>query len=568
MAMGSSIDFGRQHGASIAQPALQVVQDINQPFDSPNPSRAVTAFVKMGNLIRNVLFAAWLFGFLAILAFYAAKGRSIKTAARKAAPITEGRAFEALQRLRPISVCRLRIRLASTGSSMEPGVFGIFRPVLLLPQGMADRLSDSELEAILAHELAHVRHRDNLIAAVHMFIEALFWFHPMVWWLGAKLVQERERACDEDVLRLGKDPQAYAEGILKVCEFYLESPLACVAGITGSDMKKLIHAIMTCRIGGKLGPMKKLLLAGAAIAALSFPLSIGLLSARLGRAQAQQVQDSPKPSFEVVSIKIAENCGNVAPGVRAKIPGKTSYDPGGHYSTCSQLAYIIRDAYQIEAFSPLTGVPGWSNDVLYKIEAKAEGNPDKSQMRLMVQSLIEDRFKLKIHQEKEEAPVYSLVVAKGSTKLQPAKNKQGDLITSLPPSDTKREEKIAELRSRTFTPSEMEDAMGPGYVSIAMKPSGFEFRGRAISMKIFADALSSNVRRKVLDKTGITGLYDIEMVFANPFSQQATSGAAGTEISAPTIFNALQEQLGLKLESKKAPMDHFTIDSVEKPSEN
>ena len=69
----------------------------------------------------------------------------------------------------------------------------------------------------MAHEVCHVRRRDNLTAALHMLVEAAFWFHPLVWWLGARLVAERERACDEAVLRLGRRPEAYAEGILKVC---------------------------------------------------------------------------------------------------------------------------------------------------------------------------------------------------------------------------------------------------------------------------------------------------------------------------------------------------------------
>ena len=118
------------------------------------------------------------------------------------------------------------------------GVFGILSPVLLWPRRIAERLGDEQVEAILAHELSHVRRRDNLAAALHMIVQALFWFHPLVWWLGARLVDERERACDEEVIRLGSEPQVYAESILKTCEFYVESRLACVAGVTGSDLKQ------------------------------------------------------------------------------------------------------------------------------------------------------------------------------------------------------------------------------------------------------------------------------------------------------------------------------------------
>ena len=114
---------------------------------------------------------------------------------------------------------------------------------------------------MLAHELCHVRRRDNLTAAIHMIVEAIFWFHPLVWWIGARLVEERERACDEEVLSLGNEPQVYAEGILNVCKLYLESPLRCVSGVTGSDLKKRIQAILTGRVAGELNFAKRVALA-------------------------------------------------------------------------------------------------------------------------------------------------------------------------------------------------------------------------------------------------------------------------------------------------------------------
>lgn len=83
----------------------------------------------------------------------------------------------------------------------------------------------AEIEAIIVHELCHVRRRDNLAAAMHMAIEAAFWFYPLVWWLGTRLIDERERACDEELLRLGSEPEIYADSLLKTCRFCLESPL-------------------------------------------------------------------------------------------------------------------------------------------------------------------------------------------------------------------------------------------------------------------------------------------------------------------------------------------------------
>ncbi len=151
--------------------------------------------------------------------------------------------------------------LSANLDSIEPGVFGVFRPALLLPAGIAERLDRPQLEAILAHELCHVRRRDNLTATIHMAVQAIFWFHPLVWWLGARLVDERERACDEEVLRLGNAPQVYAEGILNVCKLYMETPLACMPGVTGSNLKMRIEAIMKNQIRRELGRGSKFLLA-------------------------------------------------------------------------------------------------------------------------------------------------------------------------------------------------------------------------------------------------------------------------------------------------------------------
>jgi hypothetical protein len=120
-----------------------------------------------------------------------------------------------------------------------------------------EKLTPTQLEAVLAHELCHVRRHDNLTSAIHILVEAVFWFHPLAWWIGARLVEERERACDEEVLRLGGDPRDYADAILNICKLYVESPLTCVAGVTGADLKKRIEAIMTNRVLANLTNRKE-----------------------------------------------------------------------------------------------------------------------------------------------------------------------------------------------------------------------------------------------------------------------------------------------------------------------
>ena len=173
----------------------------------------------------------------------------------------------------------LPVPVRCVASWLEPGLVGIFRPVILMPRGIGEKLSAAEMNAILAHELCHLRRRDNLTAAIHMLAEAIFWFHPPVWWIGRRLVEERELACDESVLADGNQPHAYAQAILKVCRFYLQSPLACASGVSGADLQARVRAIMINRTAADLESGKGLLLALAALSTVALPLAGGIMTA-------------------------------------------------------------------------------------------------------------------------------------------------------------------------------------------------------------------------------------------------------------------------------------------------
>lgn len=217
-----------------------------------------------------LIWIAWACGFLAVAVSWAREWSRIRAIARAASPLPLG----------------LPIPVLSTAVPLEPGVFGIFHPVLLLPDGIATRLTKVQLRAVLTHELCHVRRRDNLTAMLHMLVEAVFWFHPLVWWLGVQIVDERERACDEEVLRGGNQAEVYAKTILKVCEFYLQPRLTCLSGITGSNLKKRMERIMRNDVGEGLKTGKKFLLATACVAALALPLMAGALTAPAAPATA------------------------------------------------------------------------------------------------------------------------------------------------------------------------------------------------------------------------------------------------------------------------------------------
>jgi beta-lactamase regulating signal transducer with metallopeptidase domain len=166
----------------------------------------------------------------------------------------------------------------ATAARIEPGVVGIFRPQLLLPEGIEQCLSPGQLAAVLAHERCHLHRRDNLTASLHMVAETLFWFFPPVWWIGARLIEERERACDEQVVREGHPVQSYAEGILNVCEHYIASRLTCVSGVSGADLRERVQNIVRRTLGEKMGVRRKLMLAATACCAVATPIAAGMIS--------------------------------------------------------------------------------------------------------------------------------------------------------------------------------------------------------------------------------------------------------------------------------------------------
>jgi beta-lactamase regulating signal transducer with metallopeptidase domain len=224
--------------------------------------------------------AVWLIGSLVLICFRISQALYVFAIAKNASPLDVDA---------PIPV-------RETGSSLEPGLFGIVSPTLLLPAGVRAQLSAAQLEAIVTHELCHWRRGDNLTAATHMLVETLFWFHPLVWWVGRQLNIERERACDEVVIQSGCDRQAYAEGILRICQRYVDSP-SCSAGVSGGNLRKRIEEIMTKPVIEKLPFAKKGLLGITVFLMLATPIALGIGNANaIGQADTLPVSEMKRYS--------------------------------------------------------------------------------------------------------------------------------------------------------------------------------------------------------------------------------------------------------------------------------
>jgi uncharacterized protein (TIGR03435 family) len=531
--IGSQLDFRTAPSATPA-PLSFVAHQMAQPFTPSIPEPGLPLVPPKPSRVPVVLLGVWLCGFMTSMLPWFNRWRRVRAALRSASPLA----------------LDLPIRAMSSSMRLEPGVFGILKPVLLLPDGLIGHLTPAQLDAVLAHELCHVRRRDNLAAAVHMVVEALFWFHPVVWWIETRMMEERERACDEEVLREARDPEVYAEGLLNVCKLYLESPLACMSGVTGANLKKRIEAIMTQRVTLNLTFAKKLLLAAAGMAAVATPILIGILNAPQARGQSQQ---GPHLAFEVASVK-----SNKTADPRQV---RWQYLPGGGLSATNVPPYVyIAEAYNIPIQSVrLSGGPDWIRSERYDIQATAEKGSipaglsrdariEKS--RLMLQTLLADRFHLTMRRETKEIPVYAVVIGKDGPKLQKSAIEEKDCPDA----------------------PDLGDATCHGFNG----GQGRGLHGKMVNMTDLVEYVSNWTDRPLLDKTGLRGLFAVETEGWQPMRQRPAR-EAGAEPTAedlrfadpttPTLF-MIFERLGLKMEPQKAPVEMFVIDHVERPTEN
>jgi uncharacterized protein (TIGR03435 family) len=265
-----------------------------------------------------------------------------------------------------------------------------------------------------------------------------------------------------------------------------------------------------------------------------------------------------KPSFEVASVK---------PSTQAGVSGVIRRTPGGRFTASNVgLRFLIQYAYRVHD-SQIIGGPSWMATERWDIEAKAEeghvappaGPIDPSsidEINLRLQSLLEDRFQLKLHYERRELPLYIMTLAKDGPKMKAVDPPPPpDQAPPLPPPDRRPE---GGLPSNSTPP--------PGTFST---PPGM-FVGTAITMPQIIYVVSRLLGRAVTDKTDLKGTFDVRLQFApesvpgNPVA--APAGASNP--AGPSIFTAIQEQLGLRIESTKGPVDVLVIDSVQKPIEN
>jgi len=519
-------------------PAAAVIEQVLTPAATAVTAVSSASTASSTALWPLLLLGVWSIGVGLVLAQWWRQWVPISRALRDARPIDIGG--------------HGGVAVRASASMIEPAVFGIWRPVLLVPEGISDRLTPAQLRALIAHERCHIRHHDNLTATLHMAVEALFWFHPLVWWLERQLIEERERACDEYVLQSGSSPQDYAEGILEVCRFAKDPSPVFVAGVTGSDLRRRIEAILRGGIGCPIDPWRLCALVIAAVASIGLPIAVGAVNA-VPRITIGQEPSVPI-AFSVASVKVNRS-GERAARTEESVPGI-------YRATNVWLSLLITYAYGIQN-NQIESAPDWTRtlsperfDVAARLEQTPPGVPDAEAKRLAMRTLLAERFKLAVKRETREVPMFALVMARRD-------GRPGPMLTRSA-TDCSPEARARDAARVAAGPSGTQAA---GFCGMRVNTGRIQFGGAPISQ--FVKQFAPDGRR-VIDRTGLTGNWEFVLTFTPDVPDLELPGQSPHAIDpdGPSLLTALQEQLGFKLEPTKGEVEVLVVERVERPTEN
>jgi uncharacterized protein (TIGR03435 family) len=443
------------------------------------------------------------------------------------------RAAESAQ---PMPVTDRPVRLLLSREVTSPIAVGFVHPAVVLPDSLIAELSAPELEHVLLHEVAHIARRDDWTNLAARLAGALLALHPVAWWILRQIEREREIACDDWVVARTGSARPYAASLARLSELKWARKQqvegnALASGIFGSSSRAAERIELLLRRGRKFSArasMTRVALCAAAM--IAFVIAGSVAPRWIAFAQRPALMQ-----FEVASIKPSP------PGRTVDQGGlRTEFSARGFRAVNLGVKDLIVAAYRRD-YSQVSGGPKWidpnmlTTDDRYNIEAKAAGEASEDQIRQMLQTLLMDRFKLAAHGESVTQTVYDLVVAKRSPRLQEVKVEQ--------------------------------------YVSKA-RTGGGRVIADQLTMRDLATHLTGQVRTPVADKTGLTGVYKFSLEWT-PESLRVpgigappANGEPGIDANGPSLFTALQEQLGLKLEPAKGTVEVLVIDHVERPSEN
>jgi uncharacterized protein (TIGR03435 family) len=428
--------------------------------------------------------------------------------------------------------------------------FGMCRPVIVLPTA-AERWRHDHLKRALAHELAHIDRADWFVQCCARVISAAYWFHPMIWALYRRLRLDAEHACDDVVIQRA-DAVAYAHQLITVAEQLTAAIPATSVSMAGQhDLVVRVSAVLdSSRPHGRAGHIATTTVIGAALLLL---FSLGPFSvAGVAQTSSTKIETAPLtrqwPSFDVASIK-----SNASGDLR----GSMRMLPGGHIEARNRTArLLVQNAYHLQDFQ-VVGGPAWFQEARFDISAKSAGDVPRIELELMMRRLLTERFKLSAHVETRTLPTYVLRLARPDGRLGPAIHAATN-------------ECVAAKRGAAPPP--------PPGANSANEPSFCGFRvyegkmlAGGVDVPSLAEELTGYAHRPIIDETGLNGVFDFTLDWT-PDGGGNTPGpapqSADNNTTLPSFFTALREQLGLKLEPAKGPIEVLVIDRIEKPTED
>jgi uncharacterized protein (TIGR03435 family) len=516
-----------------ATPPATSTTAVAATFSLPASVRATVSAVQPAQFLAWVVIV-WIFGaavfWVRLAGGWVVAARMRSTLVRPAPPEWQ----QALGKLGAQIGLSRPVRLLVSALVQVPTVVGWLRPVVLVPVGALGGLPPKHLEALLLHELAHIRRHDYLVNFLQSVAEALLFYHPAVWWVSGHIRAERELCCDDVAVSVSGDALTYARALAQL-ESYRPAHLGPAVAANGGSLSNRIARLLgqsrpAVRTG--LGP------GVLAVAILLVAAAYGLY----GQADAH-------PAFQSVSIK--RNTSNWS----------ERFQHGMGMGVNSSLMLLIQFAYAAHD-NPMNGHwlplpasqvvsgPAWIDSAGYDIQVEPKNTTDPKQIWPMWQTLLADRFKLRLHRETRELPIYDLTEAKGGPKL-PAAKAAG--CVSFPPGTP---------------PRHVPGKVDCGYVSGPSLPGCCTIRGRKVHVSDLVRELTSVLDRPVLDKTGYTGEFDLDLSFTPDDSLKGFPVQTPGRPNLPNIFAALQQQLGLQLTSARGPVEVLVVDHAERPATN
>ena len=520
--------------------------------------------------LSSVLFAVWALGTALCLIPIAVGLWQMRSLRRSGVPCPHAQAIVDTMALD--NGIRRRAGVYLHESTPGPLTFGVVRPAIVLPAD-ADTWNEDDLRRAVIHELEHVRRGDWMTQCLARAACATYWFHPLLWIAWRRLVLEAERACDDAVLRRSEATD-YADqlvGLAKRLSLASRQPLLAMAN--RADLSTRVVAVLDGRQRrGRAGAAWV-----AAACALSMLIVIAVSPLRLIASTPQAAQataaSGARLRYDVATIKPCEPEERPS-GARGTYGGtNASFSPGRFSVPCVTTGQLIYLAYAAAgvgvserlvnddpgtAASPqkVRGGPDWVHSLRdkYHVEATAAGATERTiLMGAMLQTLLEERFQLKLHRETEEVAMYELTVAKSGLKVKPMKD--GDCAQNDgSPID------LAAAKPRC------------GNLSMLTTNGHTRWVFGGFTLESLAASISRALGAHVIDRTNIKDQFIMRLEFqreGQAAGDDVLADRSGREVragDAPPIPTALEEQLGLKLEKTKGPRGYLVIDHIERPT--